>query len=187
MNPEIKSLDIYSDNYQFESDYFPLISLKNQDQKDAMEKYIFRKAEIFFEKIIQINTSTLEVRRSYISYSKMITDIDFKKKKIKYFYENLFDDLMQRDSNNKLKFHPKWGITFDENCCPILTNYLSPKYIPNNIRSKKSISYQPLVYRDYGYPFTFQRYGTFDINGEPVFYYIYFTLQELLDEIKRLS
>jgi hypothetical protein len=189
MNIEIKILDIYSDNHELESDYLPLIFVKNHSQKDAVERYIFKKAEIFFREIISINDSSFDVKQNYIPYSRMITDIDFKKKQIKYFYDTLFDNLGNRDFNKKLIISPKWGITFDEKCCPILTSYLSPNYKRSNERrSSKSIDYKPLNYHNkYSGDFPFHRYGTIDINQKSIFYYVYFTLQEILDEVRKCS
>jgi hypothetical protein len=108
---------------------------------------------------------------------------------MKYFYKTILYDLGERDpafglelltlNSNKrgrLKLLPKWGITFDEKCAPIIINWLSPKFhiYPNTDISKIQYKDIPPHYR----------YGTININGRPIFYYIYFTLQELLDVIK---
>lgn len=183
MNQEINNIAIYPENYQFESDYLPLISFKTEQQKASAEKYILTKVEIFFHKIIKIN---IDVNKSQIPYSKIITEKDFKPKEINYFYDNIFFDLGNRNSKGELDFSPKWGITFDEKCAPISVSWLSPFY-----RKQKGKKYDPdfklfcYSHQD-SYEWNY-KYGTIDINEKPIFYYIYFTLQELLDVIKNQS
>ncbi|WP_337884488.1 hypothetical protein [Fischerella thermalis] len=178
MNEEIKSIGIYPEYYEFESDYIPLISFKTQQQKDTIEDYILTKADIFFKKIIKIN---IDVEASQITYHNTITEKDFRSKNISYFYENIFFDLDKRDSDNKLDFSPKWGITFDEKIAPIEVSFLSPTF---RVYSDSRPIFKPFYYDHLDYKWNY-RYGTIDINGTPVFYYIYFTLQELLDVIKK--
>ncbi len=149
-------------NSCFESNYIPFISFKNNIQKDVAETYIFQEASKFFTDILR-----LPFYETQLPYPKTITVEDFKKVDITYFYEYLFHDLGERDSNGKLIQKIKWGITFDEKCTPIKVAYVSPNYS----------GYNP------NYRFE-RRYGTIDINGTPVFYYIHFTLQEILDVIK---
>ena len=165
---------MYSDSHQFESDYLPLISFKTQEQKDRAEKYIFDKVDIFFKEIIKINIDVIE---SHIDYSKTITEKDFLKKEIKYFYDNILFDIGQRNVKGKLIFSPKWGITFDEKCATILISRLSAKFrvYPDSKPGYSIFNYENIPYF---------RYGKIDINEIPIFYYIYFTLQELLDVIK---
>ncbi|MBD2015283.1 hypothetical protein H6F96_15050 [Microcoleus sp. FACHB-53] len=171
----MNNIDIYSENQQFESDYLPLISFKTQQQQARAEEYIFNKVDIFYEKIIKIKT---DIKKTHIAYPKIITEKDFTAKDIKYFYENILFDLGKRNHiNNKLDFAPKWGITFDEKCAPILMSWLSPKY---RVYADSKPGYG--IFREDDIPY--YRYGTIDINGTPIFYYIYFTLQELLDVIK---
>jgi hypothetical protein len=152
-------------NSDFYSDYAPVISFKNKYQKEIIEKYILEEVKVFFEKL-QIN---LDIHTAQLSYQELITEEDFRKNfDISYFYENLFHDLGERD-NGRLKAKIKWGITFDEKCVPCQLGYVNPSF------------------RGYGKPADIKkerRYGTIDINGIPVFYYIYFTLQEILDVIK---
>lgn len=178
MNQEIKSIDIYSENCVFESNFLPLISFKTEEQKNKAEEYILTKVGIFFDKIIKIN---IDVRQSQISYSKLITEKDFKVKSMKeYFYKYLFFDLGERKSDGKLDFSPKWGITFDKKCAPISVSWLSPRFRLG--RSKPSFT--PLDCEKYlGYKENLH-YGTIDINKKAIFYYIYFSLQEILDVIK---
>lgn len=175
MNQYSQSLGICVD---LESDYIPFVSFKSQHHKDIAEKYITLKADILLNKILNLNIDTV---KSQISSLNLITDKDFKSKRTKYFYENIFADLGQRDSNNQLIFSPKWGITFDEKCAPISVSYLSPKFIPKY----QSPTFSPFEYRYIDYEWIY-KYGTIDINEKPVFYYIYFTLQEILDEIKKI-
>ncbi len=180
MTKEIKSIGIYSEIYEFESDYLPLISFKTEQQKDTIEKYIFTKVDIFFKNIIKIN---LNVEESQIIYSNTITEKDFKVKTISYFYDNIFFDLGKRNPDNKLYFPPKWGITFDKKCAPIEVSYLASNFIvaPGSIPP----NFTPYKYYHLDYQWNY-RYGTIDINGIPVFYYIYFTLQEILDVIQKI-
>lgn len=182
MNFNFRNIDIYSEDYAFESSYLPLISFKTDRQRELVEEYIFKKVDIFFTKIMNINIS---VRESQVAYHKTITEKDFKTKKSEYFYRNIFSDLGQRDANGKLKFPPKWSITFDKKCAPISVSRLSRNFrIIKDKRSGKRIKEPDLetfIYHHQGIYKWHYRYGTIDISGTPAFYYIYFTLQELLD------
>ncbi|MCP2732523.1 hypothetical protein, partial [Limnofasciculus baicalensis] len=140
-----------------------------------IEEYILEEVKDFFQKV-EID---LDIHKDQLKYQKIITEKDFKdseKVKISYFYENLFYDLGDREPNGKLKAKIKWGITFDEKCAPIHLGYVDPSFRGYNKNLK--IQYKDSQGRPY------RRYGTIDINGSPVFYYIYFTLQEILDVIK---
>jgi len=176
MADSINNIGVFSEECNFESDYLPLISFKAQEQQEKAEKYILEKAKIFFIKIIEIN----DVEISQITYPKIITEKDFPHKPIKYFYDNLFFDLGKRDSEGKLIFQPKWGITFDEKCAPISVHYLDSQKNRKDMRMRRLTDYYPFSYHD----FTSFRYGKIYLNGEPVFYYIYFTLQEILNAIQ---
>ncbi|NCO74555.1 MAG: hypothetical protein GW795_06510 [Cyanobacteria bacterium] len=94
------------------------------------------------------------VSQSFITTSKSITDLEFQTIDITYFYEQLFLGLWERDNEKRLKKIVKWGVTFDKKCTPINSD--------TNLR-----------------PF-----GTIDINKTPVFYYLYFTMQEILDAVR---
>ena len=113
----------------------------------------------------------MDINKSQLSYQETITEKDFKKIDISYFYKNLFFDLGEREASGKLKAQIKWCLTFDEKCAPCQLGYVNPsiKGYGNASSIKKE-----------------RRYGTIDINGSPVLYYIYFTLQEILDVIKKL-
>jgi hypothetical protein len=162
-------IQLHTDS-DFYSDYVPIISFKNKYQKEIIEKYILEEVKDFFDKL-EID---LDIPTAQLSYQKLITEEDFRKKfDINYFYENLFHDLGEREPNGepngRLKAKIKWGITFDDKCVPCQLGYVNPSF------------------RGYGKPPDIKkerRYGTIDINGSPVFYYIYFTLQEILDVIK---
>src|SRR5919202_594044 len=136
MNPDIKNVGIYNENFNFE----------------------------------------IDVKESQINYSNTITEKDFTKKPISYFYENIFVDLGKR-SAGKLDVSPKWRITFDQKCAPIDVSYL-----PANYRNSQP-KFTPFEYKHSNKKF-YHRYGTIDINGKPIFYYIYFPLQEIIDVIK---
>jgi hypothetical protein len=180
MNQEIKSIGIYPENCQFESNYLPLISFKTEQQKTSAEKYILIKVDRFFKQIIDID---IDVINSQINYSKLITEKDFSEKPIKYFYENIFDDIGQRNARGELYFSPKWGITFDEKCAPIQVSMLPRGYLKKYNGDSYYPSFKPFnsKYRQWTWNY---KYGTIDINGKPIFYYIHFTLQELLDVIR---
>jgi hypothetical protein len=167
MNYQLDIIQVQSENFYFYSNYVPLISFKNKYQKDALEEYILEEVKDFFKKL-EID---LDINKNQLPYQENITEKDFKKFEIRYFHENLFYDLGEREPDGRLKVKIKWGITFDEKCVPCQLGYVNPSF------------------RGYGKPPDIKkerRYGTIDINGSPVFYYIYFTLQEILDVIKRL-
>jgi hypothetical protein len=173
MRNETDIIGICPENLAFQSNYVPLISFKNEKQQQAAEKYIITEANTFLDKILPDKDKKVEPLQ--LPYSKLITEKDFKQEDISYFYENLFYDL-KRMSNGTLDATIKWGITFDEKCTPISVGFVSPNYTGYN----PDIKYSDSNNRPY------RKYGTIDINGTPVFYYIYFTLQEILDEIKKL-
>jgi hypothetical protein len=174
MNYKLNIIGTHSANSAFESIYVPFVSFANEEQKKLIENYIFLQIDKFFEKLYPTG-----VIRSQLSYSKLITEEDFKKVKIAYFYDNLFHDL-ERGSDGKLKLKIKWSITFDDKCTPIQLVNISPshrgyKHKLNDFSDKDT----------QGRPH--RKYGTIEINGKPVFYYIYFTLQEILDVAKQKS
>jgi len=92
-----------------------------------------------------------------IPYSRTINWQDFNKVNIDYFYNTLFFDLGERDSSKKLIKKLKWGVTFDEELAPIQGNRSDNLY---------------------------RKYGFISINRKPIFYYLHFTLQEILDALK---
>lgn len=161
-----------SDNTDFTSNYIPLISFKTAKQKEAVESYIVQEASRFFEKILEPGITAIP-----IAYPKLITEIDFKEVDISYFYDNLFFDLGERDYTRKLKRVVKWGTTFDEKCAPIKIESAYPSF-SNTGDYLSSNNGDSTNYRN-------RRFGTIDINGTPIFYYLYFTLQEILDVIKK--
>ncbi|BAT57014.1 unknown protein (plasmid) [Nostoc sp. NIES-3756] len=174
MNGEqLQIIDVFDDEYNgnFISNYIPLIRLHNSKQKEAVEKYIYAEAHKFLEKILEP-----DIIATPIAYPKLITEKDFKEIDISYFYDNFFFDLGERDDRRKLKLKVKWGITFDERCAPIQIKYLpnNSNELLGNITSNDS----NIVPN--------RRFGTIDINGTPIFYYIYFTIQEILDVIRQL-
>jgi hypothetical protein len=171
---DIIQLHENSEHLDFYSDYVPVISFKNKFQKDIIEKYILEEVKDFFKKV-EIN---LDVNKNQVPCQKTITEKDFKnseKFKISYFYKTLFKDLGEREPDGRLKAKIKWGITFDEKCVPSQLGYVNPSFTGYKKPTIKYVDPQGRPYR---------RYGTIDINGSPVFYYIYFTLQEILDVIK---
>ncbi|WP_413172574.1 hypothetical protein [Anabaena azotica] len=169
---------IVSDSFEIKSHLIPLIAFKSQEQKEIAENYLIEEATDFFTNILKINYDCIQ-----IPYPQLITKQDFKATDIEYFYENLFYDLGERDSNGKLKAKIKWGITFDEENTPIEVGRFNKQGNFVNIdnrRHRPRLSYRPknrnlMLHR---------KYGTIDINGIPIFYYLHFTLQEILDAIK---
>ena len=105
----------------------------------------------------------------------MITDDEFGKIHIEYFYEILFSDLGERDEQNRLVPNIKWGAVFDKRCTPIETAFISKNYQGSRSNAKLEKYSDNRKYR---------KYGTIDINGKPIFYYIYFTIQEILNAIR---
>ena len=171
---DIIQLHKNSEDSDFYSDYVPAISFKSKYQKDIIEKYILEEVKDFFKKV-EID---LDINKNQVPYQKIITEKDFinsKKVPITYFYENLFYDLGEREPDGRLKAKIKWGITFDGKCVPSQLGYVNPSFTGYKKLAIKNVDPQGRPYR---------RYGTIDINGSPVFYYIYFTLQEILDVIK---
>ncbi|MEA5601004.1 hypothetical protein [Nostoc sp. UHCC 0252] len=144
----------------------------HKEQKIAIEYYISQQVDGFFQKIYP------SVNKTQLCYSQIITETDFQKIEISYFYKNFFDDL-ERDSDGKLNLKIKWSISFDEKCTPIKLAYLAPDYRGNELQPR-SLSYNDVNGRLH------RKYGTIEINGFPIFYYIYFTLQEILDVIKKI-
>ncbi|MBD2598160.1 hypothetical protein H6G74_28105 [Nostoc spongiaeforme FACHB-130] len=172
MKSDLDTIGTRSSDTHFQSIYVPFISFANEKQKDSIERYIFQQVDDFFLKI------SPGVNATQLSYSKVITEKDYQEIQISYFYDNLFHDL-ERGSDGKLKLKVKWSITFDERCTPIqLVN------LPANYRGHEP-NPKFLDKDNEGRPH--RKYGTIEINGVPIFYYIYFTLQEILDVVKQSS
>jgi hypothetical protein len=176
MNQEIQGFGITSN---LESDYVPFISFKTQQQQSIAEQYVFNKAEVLLNDVLKLG---INVKKSYLSSLNLISDKDFRQKPIKYFYENIFADLQKRDAKNRLVFMPRWGICFDIKCTPISIKYLSPSF---NVYRDSRINFYPFDCKRYFNYDECLQYGTIDINKKPAFYYIYFTLQEIINEIKK--
>ncbi len=181
-NPDI--FGVFDGNAISDSSYIPLISFHSQEQKEIAEVYIQREADDFFGNILNIDPLP-----QCIPYSKTINWQDFNKVEIEYFYKTLFFDLCNRDSSGKLISNLKWGVTFDAEIAPITTAYMNPlssrdeeaKLSYLDIRKNRpSLHYQT----QNRFPL-YRRYGVITLNGEAVFYYLYFTMQEILDAIKQ--
>ncbi|HYX18571.1 MAG TPA: hypothetical protein VE944_30250 [Nostoc sp.] len=171
MNSELDTIGTHSSDTAFESIYVPFIFFANEKQKNTIEMYISQQVNDFFQKL------SPSVNVAQLSYSKLITEKDFKQIQISYFYDNLFHGL-ERDSDGKLKLTVKWSITFDERCTPIQLVNLPASY--RGHESKPNFLYKDNEGRPH------RKYGTIEINGVPIFYYIYFTLQEILDVVKKI-
>lgn len=155
-------IGIIIDKENFKSDYIPLISFKSQQQLEAAQNYIIDKIKEFFNVIGEVNIPN--IHDAQLPYSQSITAEDFSSQntKIEYFYKNFFSDLGERDKNGKLKLKIKWCITFDIKFSPIEVPQIQ---IPSAD----------------GRGYLSRRFGTIDIRGTPVVYYIYFTIQEIID------
>lgn len=174
MTQETDVIGIYPEHLAFESKYVPLISFRTEEQKQAAENYLTKEVEVFFDKIYGFKKPPYQA----IPYSQLITEKDFKTVEIDYFYLKLFYDIMRNDKK-KLEMALKYSVTFDEKLTPIQLAWIRP-----NARAEER-DIKPNTW-DYKNKRKHRKYGTIDINGEPVFYYIYFTIQEILDVIKEL-
>ncbi|OKH33664.1 hypothetical protein NIES2101_39755 [Calothrix sp. HK-06] len=170
---EIFGLFPEESNLNFNSIYTPFICFKNKHQKQLAEKYVAHEVSLFFTQILNKTVPVTE-----LAYPKIITDQDFKTVDIKYFYDNLFYDLGERQADGKLLPKIKWGITFDEKCAPIKVGWINPNF------DGSQHEIRPFYTDREGSPY--RRYGTIDINGTPIFYYIYFTIQEILNVIRQV-
>lgn len=175
---------LFSEGELLESNYIPLISFASQEQKDRAESFILSEAEDFFGNLLNTSDSVQP-----IPYYKTISKQDFNQINIEYFYNNLFFNLGERDFSGKLINKPKWGVTFDEELAPIQTAYLSPYFSGNSEEIRLSYSdrregRQNLAYRTHNPFSSYRKYGFISLNGEPIFYYLYFTIQEVLDALK---
>ena len=174
----------YREGKELTSFYIPFVSFSNQIHKDIAEAYIFKEAEDFFKNILKIHIPVQP-----IPYLKTISFKVFNKVEIEYFYNTLFFDLCERDSNGKLINKVKWGITFDEEITPIQVAHLKPSFSVSQQESRldfldrrkgrHQITYHP----DNLFPL-YRKHNYISLNGKPVFYYLHFTLQEILDVIK---
>ncbi len=174
MSQEIDIFSVYSDseNKVFKSKFVPLICFNNLQQKQLAESYILEQVEDFFKKLRQKDINIAS--NIPVSYKETITDLDFERESDNnYFYENIFYDLGERLSNGKLKESIKWCITFDSTLAPIKLKYT---------RKLQGFQNNP---KDSELDFV-RQFGTMDINEKPFLYYIHFTIQEILDEIKKL-
>lgn len=152
---------ILFENEDLKSNYIPLITFQNEAQRKNARTYILEQVEIFFKEI-QVDIPNL--MESYFPYSQSIIGKEFNKINIDYFYDNLFYDLGEkeedRDEHRKLKIKVKWCITFHIDSTPIQVPQLK---IPNSDLCRN--------------------FGTIDVVGTPILYYIYFTLPEILNII----
>jgi hypothetical protein len=181
-HPNIFSLN--NENEGVSSTYVPFISFSSHERKDLAESYILREADYFFKSILKI-----DIPIASIPYYKNITPQDFNQVEMQYFYNTLFFDLGERDSRGKLVNKLKWGVTFDEAAAPIQVAYLNPSFSDSHEEAKLSYSdfnvSRPLLsYRLSNSATLYRKYGFISLNGVPVFYYLHFTLQEVLDAIK---
>ena len=180
----ISIFDVYKGDEALVSSYIPFVSFSSQMHKDIAEAYVLNEADDFFKNILKLNIPVQP-----IPYIKTIGFHDFRKVNIDYFYNTLFSDICERDNSRKLINKVKWGITFDEEVTPIQVAHLKPSFSVNQQESRldfldrrkgrHQITYHP----DNPFPL-YRKYNYISLNGEPVFYYLHFTLQEILDIIK---
>lgn len=174
----------YEDSNGVYSSYVPFISFATQEYKDIAESYIIKEADLFFKDILKIEDSV-----QLIPYLNTITWKDFNQVEMEYFYNTLFFDIGERDINGKLINKLKWCVAFDEEITPIQVAYVIPflsgdRRAANFIYSDSRPGRPSFPYRPHKPFLDYRKYGLISINGEPVLYYLYFTLQEILDAIK---
>jgi hypothetical protein len=181
---ESKIFGIFAQNGEICSSHIPFISFLTQEQRDDAELYISTEAELFFRDILKINEPT-----EMIPYAKTISYQDFMQVNIKVLYNTLFFNLGERDFENKLIKKLKWGVTFDEELTPIQVAD-HPQFFSGS-SDEERLSYldrregRPRTpYRSHNSYISYRKYGFISINGEPIFYYLHFTLQEILDALK---
>ena len=176
--------EVYENETEVRSNYIPIISFATQETKNSAESYILSEAKIFFRDILKIHKPV-----QLVPYLETVTFKDFNQVEIDYFYNTLFSDLGEKDTDGKLVRKLKWSVSFDEEMTPIQVAYLSPSYSKEPEYAKPSVldrrpdrphfSYRP--HRPY---LNYRKYGYISANGKPIFYYLYFTLQEILDALK---
>ena len=181
-NPD--TFGVFDGDVISDSSYIPLISFHSQEQKEIAEVYIQREADDFFGNILKIDPPP-----QCIPYFKTINWQDFNKVEIEYFYKTLSFDLCKRDHSGKLISNLKWGVTFDAEIAPITTAFANSSSSRNE---EAKLSYldmrknRPSLHYHIQDRFPlYRRYGVITLNGEAVFYYLYFTMQEILDAIKQ--
>jgi len=158
-----KIFDVYNENTEILSSPIPFISFATQEQRNIAESYVLNEADHLFRNMLNIN-EPIEM----IPYCKAIGYQDFHQVKIDYFYNNLFYDLGERDSSKKLIKKLKWSITFDKELTPIQDE---ARLINQAIDQGRERGHNE------------RKYGFISINGEPIFYYLHFTLEEILNAI----
>jgi hypothetical protein len=176
--------EVYGNDAEVRSTYIPIVSFATQEAKNSAESYILSEAAIFFRDILK-NSELVQL----VPYLETVTFKDFNQVEIDYFYNTLFSDLGERGSNGKLVRKLKWSVSFDEEMTPIQVAYLSPSYSENPEDAKPSCldsrSGRPhFLYRPHKPHLNYRKYGYISANGKPIFYYLYFTLQEILDALK---
>ncbi|MBD2578254.1 hypothetical protein [Oscillatoria sp. FACHB-1406] len=178
---------IHENNRGVYSSYIPFISFATQEHKGIAESYVIREADVFFKSILKIEDSV-----QLVPYLETITLKDFNQVEMEYFYNTLFFDLGERDINGRLINKLKWSVAFDEEMTPIQVAYLSPSFSGNSGEARLSYSDRRegrpyFSYRPQKLFLDYRKYGFISVNGEPVFYYLHFTLQEILDTLKQPS
>jgi hypothetical protein len=141
-----------------ESELIPFISFSrlSDGQRDRINEYITTEINNF-------RGLSGEVKFSYTPYRQTIAlNADFMAKDMDYFYETIFNGI-GRGSDGKVVLPKTIAVTFDERSAPIVISTDPP---------------------------TMRRYGSIDINGfhydpdstvQRVCYYLYFSLQEILN------
>ncbi|WP_052349594.1 hypothetical protein [Picosynechococcus sp. NKBG042902] len=167
------------------SSYIPFITFVDPEKVEKSEQYILKEAEDFFLKILGLpNVPEL------IDYQKTLNWKDFHKVPFKYFYDVIFCDFYERNREGKLINKLKWAITFDEELTPIQVasirrdlNATNQEGVKRDFFDRRRNRVRPHYRNHNPYP-PYRKYGYISISGEPVLYYLHFTLQEILDALK---
>ena len=154
------------------SPFNPIIALNSQMRKSVNDKFIMPILQLFFSDKGGIeNFDALDT-------DKMQTEIEFcKKNELESFvkthvYKELINEINKQE-NGEVLYKPKYVITFDWE----LTKY---KMDRNRYPYKK-------IFSDVSYWEESIRFGSMRLGNEPILYYIYIELQDVLRFIKTLS
>ena len=154
------------------SAYNPIISLKPEIRKKVNSDFLYPILESFFSNKVGIK------KYEPFDVDRLRTELEFNNKANEsesyvqsYIYKEIIQ-VIKKQSNGKVKFTPKFVITFDHN----LTPFFDPKTlypystIIKNCRVKRAINY-----------------GTLKIGKGVILYHIRIELQRLIDFIKQIE
>lgn len=137
-----------SENTEAESSYVAYLQFK--DSEKIKKELIEPRVKDFFS---ARNIDNYEEIRA----NKEISDLDFEKQEMSYFYENIFYDI-SKNRDGKVEFSVKYSITLDKKNC---------KEEPCE---KTNIFYDEIL-----------------LNKTPVFYFIYVSIDEIFSFLRDSS